>query len=224
MKKISGIIFDLDGVITDTSEFHFLAWKELADTLGVEINRAFNEKLKGISRMESLELILDHGNISEKFTVDEKLALATKKNDHYKQLIETVTQDDILPGIEDLLIEIKSENIKIGVASASRSASIVIGRLGITNYFDYIIDSNTVIHGKPDPEIFLKVADYLNIPAVNCIGIEDAYAGVKAINAAGMFSVGVEDTIPLDEADFVVKHTKSLSFQKIKEEFERIIQ
>lgn len=223
MKEITGIIFDLDGVITDTSELHFLAWKKLADTLDVEIDRSFNEHLKGINRMESLELILDHGNISDQFRLEEKLALATKKNEHYKQLIETVTRIDILPGIEELLTDIKSKNIKIGVASASKNASVVIDNLGITNLFDYIIDSNTVINGKPNPEIFLKVADYLNIPVTNCIGIEDAYAGVKAINEAGMFSVGVGDIITLEEADFVVPHTGLLNLEIIEKEFERAI-
>ena len=154
-------IFDLDGVITDTAEFHFLAWKKLAEELGVSIDRQFNEQLKGISRMESLERILELNSSLLKLSNEEKLRLANQKNDHYLELIESINPDYILPGIESLLKKSKEQNIKIALGSASKNALKVLDKLGLTNYFDYVVDASKVKKGKPDPETFTTAADFL---------------------------------------------------------------
>jgi beta-phosphoglucomutase len=219
IRKIEAFIFDLDGVITDTAEYHFEAWKKLAQLIGIKIDRTFNEQLKGVSRMESLERILLFGNKQHEFTYEEKVKLATIKNEYYKELIKNITPADILPGINEILEELKSNQIKIGLASASKNAFDVIDRLGIAQYFDYIIDAATVKHGKPNPEIFMRVADVLNVPYANCVGVEDATVGIEAIKSAGMFAVGIGDESTLSKADLVFPHTKYMDFYKINECF-----
>lgn len=213
--QVKAFIFDLDGVITDSAELHYLAWKQLADELGIPMDRAFNERLKGISRMDSLELILTHGKREHDFTSEEKETLATKKNDHYKALIGTLSEKDVLPGIMDLLQALQANEIKIGLASASKNASLVIKRLGIQSFFDTIVDAATVANGKPNPEIFLKAADSLMVPYETCIGVEDAAAGVEAIKAAGMYAVGVGTPKVMEKADYTVIETNELRFEKI---------
>lgn len=222
MSEIKAMIFDLDGVITDTAEYHFLAWKQLGDDLGIPFDRAFNEQLKGVSRMESLERILRLGNKENAFTDEEKQALATKKNDHYKELIKNITPADLLPGIENLLKETKAAGIKIGLASASKNAFAVIDSLQVGHYFDYIVDAAKVKHSKPDPEIFLTAADQLGVEYHTSVGVEDAEAGVEAIKSAGMFAVGVGTKEAMAKADLIVDDTKSLNLVAIQEAFQAI--
>jgi beta-phosphoglucomutase len=216
---IRAVIFDLDGVITDTAEYHYLAWKQLAESIGIAIDRVFNEQLKGISRMESLERILQHGNKQHQFSAAEKERLADAKNKQYVELIKEITPGDILPGISQLLDELKENGIKIGLASASRNARAIIDRLELGGYFHYIIDAGTVTKGKPDPEIFLKVADALGVPYAHCVGIEDAEAGVEAIKSAGMFAVGVGRKEILAKADLIVQDTSQLRLKEIEHSF-----
>ncbi|WP_062353915.1 beta-phosphoglucomutase [Bacillus kwashiorkori] len=219
MKELHAVIFDLDGVITDTAEYHYLAWKALAEELGISFDREFNEQLKGISRMESLEKILIKGGKENEFTYEEKEKLATQKNEHYKTLIKRITPNDLLPGIEAFLQEIKAANIKIGLASASKNAFSVIESLQVGNYFDTIVDAATVKNSKPDPEVFLKAADQLNVAYENCVGVEDAEAGVEAIKRAGMFAVGVGTKEAMAKADYIVNSTGELTLAKVKEKF-----
>ncbi|MFD2044218.1 beta-phosphoglucomutase [Ornithinibacillus salinisoli] len=211
-------IFDLDGVITDTAEYHYLAWKKLAEELDVSFDRQFNEQLKGISRMESLELILAK-NRSLSLSDHEKEKLANDKNEYYKQLIESINGENTLPGIEKLIKEIKENNIKIALGSASKNANMVLDKLGLTEYFDYIVDAAKVKKGKPDPETFTTAADAFSIHYSDCIGIEDAVAGVEAINKASMFSVGVGSTEHLAEADYVVNDTSGLQFEELVRQY-----
>lgn len=211
MKDIKAIIFDLDGVITDTAEYHFLAWKQLAEEIGIPFDREFNEKLKGISRIESLERIISFGKKEGVYTEEEKFALATKKNLHYKELIKNITPNDLLPGILDFLKEIKAAGKMIALASASKNAFTVIDRLDIGGYFDYIVNAANVKNSKPDPEIFLTAADYLHIPSEQCVGIEDAEAGIDSIKAANMFAVGVGTKEAMAKADLFVEHTSELN-------------
>jgi beta-phosphoglucomutase len=217
-QKPKAFIFDLDGVITDTAEFHFLAWGKLAKGLGITIDRKFNEKLKGISRRESLELILAL-KPSLQFSHREKEQLAANKNEHYKEFINTITPDHILPGINALLETIKDCDIKIALGSASKNGPAVLGRLGLIDFFDYIVDAGTVTKGKPDPETFVTAADYLQLPYEECIGVEDASAGVEAIKSANMFAVGVGSKKHLTNADYVVEDTSELKFEKILERY-----
>ncbi|MEK5038242.1 beta-phosphoglucomutase [Sporosarcina sp. FSL K6-3457] len=208
-------IYDLDGVITDTAEFHFLAWQKLAEGIDITIDRQFNEQLKGISRLESLERILALEPSMLSLSSDEKQRLANQKNNHYLELVESVNTDDILPGIEQLLRENKEHQMKIALGSASNNAKNIVDRLGLTHYFDYIVDASQVKKGKPDPETFTTAADFLGVPYEECIGIEDAEAGVEAINGAFMFSVGVGAVEQLAQADYLVANTSELVFDEI---------
>lgn len=212
-------IYDLDGVITDTAEFHFLAWKKLAEELGISFDRQFNERLKGISRMESLELILQLNASLLKMSNEEKVRLANKKNEFYLELAESINEENVLPGIEDLLKNNKKRNIKIALGSASENARNVIEKLGLTSYFDYIVDASKVSRGKPDPETFTTAADFFDIPHKECIGIEDAAAGIEAINKANMFSVGVGSLEHLSQADYLVEDTSQLDFEEIMKRY-----
>jgi len=202
MNRIKGVIFDLDGVITETSEYHYMAWKLLASNIGIYIDRELNEKLKGVSRMDSLDIILKHGHRDHDFSDAEKTALATSKNNRYVEMINQFTKKDLLEGVEELLCELKVLGIKIGIASASHSAKKLIGLMGIESLVDYIVDPGSV-PSKPAPDIFIKAAEGLGLEPSECIGVEDAVAGIKAIKAAKMYAVGIGDKEILHEADRV---------------------
>ena len=212
-------IYDLDGVITDTAEFHYLAWKKLADEIGIPIDRKFNEQLKGISRMDSLDRILDLAPSATALSSEEKIRLASRKNAHYLELIEAINPDYILPGINLLLQQNKEAGIRTALGSASKNAPRILEKLGLGDYFDYVVDAGQVEKGKPDPETFTVAADALQVAYEDCVGIEDAAAGVEAINRANMFSVGVGDTAHLAHADYLVNETSELDFQQIIERF-----
>jgi len=199
---MKAVIFDLDGVITDTARYHYLAWKRLAESQGVHFDEAFNEHLKGIDRMGSLDLIL--ASSSRSYTQDEKLALAHEKNEHYKELIATMSPDDLLPGAVAALDACRAAGLKIGLASVSKNAFSVLDMLGITGKFDYVVDAATIACGKPDPEIFLKAARELGVDPADCMGVEDAVAGVASIKSAGMYALGIGDPQVLRQADKVI--------------------
>ena len=213
------IIYDLDGVITDTAEFHYLAWKKLADELGITIDRHFNEQLKGINRMDSLDRILEQAAAPPELSAEEKIALATRKNGYYLELIEAINPSHILPGIDRLLEDNKKAGLKIALGSASKNAAHILDKLELSSQFDYIVDAAQIQNGKPDPETFTAAADALGIPYESCIGIEDAAAGVEAVNRAGMFSVGVGDRAHLGHAHYLVEDTSELIFEEILERF-----
>jgi len=215
MSRFEAVIFDLDGVITDTAEYHYLAWKQLGEELGIPFDREFNETLKGVSRMDSLERILELGGRQSDFTAEEKVALATKKNDHYVELIQDVSPADILPGIEQLLKDLRNEGYKIAMASASKNAFTVTDSLGLSGYFDHIVDAAMVVNSKPDPEVFLKAAEAVGVQPDKCIGIEDAAAGVTAINAAGMYAIAVGTDEGLNHAKVVLGSTEELTIDLI---------
>jgi beta-phosphoglucomutase len=213
--EIKAFIFDLDGVITDTAEFHYLAWRKLADSLGICFDRSFNEQLKGISRMESLEMILNYGNKPNLYSESEKVELAEKKNRFYLELIKDITSENTLPGIKTLLEKLKKEEIKVGLASASKNAKTIINRLELSHYFDCIVDSAKIEKGKPNPEIFLEATRQLKLLPQECIGVEDAAAGVQAIKAANMTAIGVGNDEILKQADLVVETTEELVYEKL---------
>ncbi|MDQ0428727.1 beta-phosphoglucomutase [Planomicrobium stackebrandtii] len=208
-------IYDLDGIITDTAEFHFLAWQKLADEIGIPIDRKFNEQLKGINRMDSLDRILKLGTSGRVLSDSEKMTLATRKNEYYLELIESINPSHILPGIELLLQKNKQQHIKIALGSASNNAPAILDKLQLTGYFDYIVDASKVKKGKPDPETFTTAAAALGVAPDECVGIEDAAAGVESINSAGMFSVAVGDVHHLAAADYLVEDTAQLIFEDI---------
>jgi beta-phosphoglucomutase len=220
-KPLQAFIFDLDGVITDTAEYHYLAWKALGEELGIPFTREFNEELKGVSRMDSLEKILALGSRGNDFSLEEKEALATKKNEHYVRLIANISPDDILPGIKGLITEIKEKGYRLGLASVSKNAFKVMDSLGIRGEFDVIVDAATIAKGKPDPEIFLTAAKLLNVDPLACIGIEDAAAGVDSIKDAGMFAVGVGSETSLAKADIIYSSTEQLSLSNIMNAYQK---
>lgn len=206
-----GFIFDLDGVITDTAKFHYQAWKALADSLGIPIDETFNETLKGISRMDSLDRILAHGHRENAFTPAEKEALAQQKNDHYVQLLEHLTTEDVLPGVVPLLQQAQARHIPCAVASASKNAPLILEKLGVRAYFATIVDPDSLNKGKPDPEIFLAAADSIGVLPQNAIGFEDAQSGIDGLKAAGIYAVGLSANQSLLGADIQVSEMTELS-------------
>ena len=206
-----GFIFDLDGVITDTAKFHYQAWKALADSLGIPIDETFNETLKGISRMDSLDRILAHGHRENAFIPAEKEALAQQKNDHYVQLLEHLTKEYVLPGVVPLLQQAQARHIPCAVASASKNAPLILEKLGVRAYFATIVDPDSLSKGKPDPEIFLAAADSIGVLPQNAIGFEDAQSGIDGLKAAGIYAVGLSASQPLIGADMQVSEMTELS-------------
>ncbi len=201
--KLKAVIFDLDGVITDSATYHYLAWKSLAGELGIPFDEQYNEKLKGVSRMESLELILQNGNASSQYTKEQKEALADKKNNLYKELIKQISPADILPGISSFLEELKANQIKIALASVSRNAPFILGQLCLDTMFDYVADAAAVPNAKPFPDIFLAGMSAFGLQPQNCVGVEDARTGIEAIHRAGMPAVGVGTPEEMEGAELV---------------------
>jgi beta-phosphoglucomutase len=198
------LLFDLDGVIVETAHFHYQAWRRLAnEKLGFDISHEFNETLKGVSRPDSLDLILKHGNK----TIDQatKLEYATLKNDWYLQLASQMTADEILPGITAFFEQIKATDLKIGLGSVSKNAKMILEAVGMLHDFDAIIDGTCISRGKPDPEVFLKGAAAFGFEPAECIVFEDAVAGVEAGKRAGMQVVGIGQPEVLTRADVVFK-------------------
>ncbi|WP_310830666.1 beta-phosphoglucomutase [Paenibacillus pedocola] len=214
-RQLEAVIFDLDGVITDSAEFHYQAWQALADELGIPFSRAKNERLKGVSRMESLDIVLEGSGL--KLTEAERLRLAEKKNDHYRQMIGSITPEHLLPGIPELLDSLAQRGIDAGLASASLNAPLILERLGIARRFQAIADPAGLRRGKPDPEIFLTAAELLGVTPGNCIGVEDASAGIAAIKAAGMTAVGIGSAELLGEADLLLSSTAELALERLLE-------
>lgn len=208
---LNAVVFDLDGVITDTAHLHFLAWRSVAQEIGITIDEAFNEQLKGISRMDSLHLILQHGGKAGTFDDKQRLALAGKKNEIYVQSLASLTQASLLPGIREVLADIRAANVKIGLASVSLNAPGILQALGIHKAFDFCADASRITCSKPDPEIFLAACAGLHVRPEEAIGIEDAAAGVEAINAAGMLSVGIGPG--LDHAELQLHSTRELTWK-----------
>lgn len=208
---LKAVLFDLDGVITDSAVYHYQAWKMLADELAVPFDETYNEKLKGVSRMNSLELILQAGNREKDFTAEEKNALAEKKNENYKKLIRQITPADILPGIKELLLDLKTHGVKTCVCSVSKNAFFIIDRLGLNEYFDHIIDAARVKNAKPDSDIFAIGAYVLGAAPEEAVGIEDARAGITAIQKAGIKAVGVGTPEQMQGADLILAGTRELN-------------
>lgn len=217
---LKGLIFDLDGVLTDTARYHLSAWNNLAKELGISLNQDQLDSLRGISRMDSLELILKYGGQENKYSEAEKEKFAAEKNAKFVEQVETITPKDILPGIPQLLKDAKAQNLKMVIASASKNAPKILNRLGIMDEFDGIVDPATLHHGKPDPEIYEKAQELTGFKADEVISFEDAKAGVESIKAAGQFAVGIGDKELLKEADYIVPSTADLKLSEIEKVFE----
>ncbi|HGY1213627.1 TPA: beta-phosphoglucomutase [Citrobacter braakii] len=208
--KPQAIIFDLDGVITDTAHLHFLAWRQVADEIGIVIDEAFNDSLKGISRGESLQRILHHGGKAGVFSPEACAQLAERKNRLYVHSLRQLTVNSVLPGIRELLMTLREERIPVGLASVSRNAPAILQALNLSSCFDFCADAALLTRSKPDPEIFLAACAGLGVDPQQCIGIEDAQAGIDAINACGMLSVGIGKG--LNGADLQLPATEFLTW------------
>lgn len=211
---LKGCIFDLDGVIVDTAKYHFLAWQRLAEEMGFDFTEDHNEALKGVSRMASLEILLRVGGIVK--DDEEKIELATRKNNWYVEYISRMTPDEILPGSIDLLNRLRSEGILTAIGSASRNAGMILDRIGLRKMFDTIVDGNKIHSAKPDPEVFLKGAEELGLAPENCVVFEDAQAGIEAAIAGGMKCIGVGSPLNLGRANLVVPDLKHITINQIK--------
>ena len=211
---IKAIIFDLDGVIVNTAQFHYLAWKHLANNLGFNISKEQNEHLKGVSRVKSLDIILDWGSIN--LDKSQKETLLIQKNKEYLDYINTLSNKDILPGIKDALEYLRLSDTQIALGSASKNAIPILEKLEIRHLFDTIVDGNQVARAKPNPEVFLKAAHKLNVAPKYCVVVEDAKAGIEAANSAKMISVGIGDKTILSNANYVLENTSKLSIDFLK--------
>lgn len=200
--NIKGCLFDLDGVIVDTAKYHYLAWKRLASELGFEFRKEDNERLKGVSRMTSLDILLSVGGLS--FHEEEKLQMAEKKNTWYVEYISKMDKSEILPGVEKFINELRANGIKVGIGSASKNTMMILKNLEIEGLFDVIIDGNKVAKAKPDPEVFSLGARELGLTGEECVVFEDAEAGIEAGKRVGMKTVGIGSADILKEADKVV--------------------
>ncbi|WP_280768136.1 beta-phosphoglucomutase [Salipaludibacillus daqingensis] len=214
MATPKAILFDLDGVIVDTAKHHFQAWKQLANELGFSFTEEDNERLKGVSRMDSLNILLEIGQIEKSET--EKKELAAKKNERYVDSISTMNETEILPGVEHFLNELKNNNIPFALGSASKNAPTILKKIGLFEKFDAIIDGNSITNAKPDPEVFLLGAKELSVNAKSCVVFEDAQSGIEAGKAAGMYVVGVGDSRVLKGADDYIKSMEEMTLGRLE--------
>ena len=206
---IQAVLFDLDGVLTDTAEYHYLAWKRLADELGIPFTRDDGDRLRGVSRRPALEIILSLGDRT--WSEPEIQEMMTRKNDYYRTMIQQVTPRDLLPGVANLLGELRALGIKIAVASASRNSPDVVRSLGIADSIDQLVHGGQVERQKPYPDLFLHAAKQVGVPAAACIVVEDAAAGIEAAIAAGMVSVGLGPVERVGAADRVFPSLENVS-------------
>ena len=218
---MKGVLFDLDGIVTDTATYHFTAWSQLVkDEFGLKLPKSIEERTKGVSREDSLKIILEELNLSvgeERFQ-----ELANKKNKCYIESLEKLTDKDILPGIKELINDLKQKGVKIALASASHNGPFILKKIGLFNSFDTIVDPGKVTKGKPNPEIFEVASAQLGLAPKDCVGVEDSIAGIEAINSAGSCSVGVGDET-LSQAFKRVESTKDLTFTLLQEAWNNFV-
>jgi beta-phosphoglucomutase len=211
--KISAVIFDLDGVIVSTDEYHYQAWKQISVQEGIDFNREINERLRGVSRMESLEIILSRSD--KNYSENEKLDLADRKNETYRELLNKLSPNDILPGVINLLLALKARDIKIAIGSSSKNTPFILEKIGLAANFDAVADGNDIKNSKPDPEVFLLAAEKLGVSPKSCIVVEDAEAGVDAAIAAGMMVVGVGTASNCSNAHIRLQNLTTINIEEL---------
>lgn len=202
--KYKAVIFDLDGVICSTDRYHYLAWKKLADEIGVYFDETINNRLRGVSRMDSLEIILRQCQDKE-FSADEKKSYADQKNTYYREMLKNMVPADVSPEVRDTLDRIKARNIRTAIGSSSKNARYILQRIGLEDYFDAIADGNSISHSKPDPEVFLKASECLHIDPELCLVVEDAQSGLEAASAANMDCAAIGDAAGYSRATYKLK-------------------
>ena len=211
--NIEAVIFDLDGVIVTTDDYHYEAWKKIADQENIYFDREINERLRGVSRMESLDIILEKS--SKIYNEEEKIELATRKNDYYKNLLENLTKEDILPGILETLNFLENKKIKTAIGSPSKNTIFTLNKIGLIDKFDAIVDGTMIKNSKPAPEVFLQAAEKVGIKAEKCLVVEDADAGVEAGKRAGMRVLGVGSAKNNENADYKSENMEEFNIASI---------
>ena len=202
-------IFDLDGVLVFTDKYHYLAWKQVADELGIYFDEIINNRLRGVSRVESLEIILERYEGSPLLCSD-KEKVAEKKNEIYRKSLTEMTPNDVTEETRNTLIELKNRGYKLAIGSSSKNAKFILERVGLTQYFDAISDGTNITKSKPDPEVYLKAAEFLGEEASECVVVEDAYSGIDAAKSAGMEAIGIGDAYSYDRADYRISSFSEL--------------
>ena len=199
---MKAFIFDLDGVLVSTDKYHYQAWKKMADDEGIYFDEKINDRLRGVSRMASLGIVLERAR--RQYTEEEKVALANKKNDLYRDLLKNLTPADRLAGVTETLEKLRTEGFLLAVGSSSKNTPTILDKIGYGGYFDAVSDGNNITKSKPDPEVFVKAAEMLKLPAEECFVVEDAKAGIDAAKAGGFVSVGIGDAAHYDKTDYKI--------------------
>lgn len=208
MLKTKAFIFDLDGVIVFTDKFHYQAWKKMADDREIYFDETINNRLRGISRMASLEIILER--CDKTLTLQEKEAMAEEKNNIYRELLTSMTPADVSDEVRETLRELRNRGYKLAIGSSSKNTPFILERVGLNGFFDAVSDGNNITHSKPDPEVFLKAAEFIEEQPEHCIVVEDAYAGVDAAKAGGMRAAAIGDAASYEKADYVLHSFRDL--------------
>lgn len=208
-RTIKGIIFDLDGVLVFTDQYHYQAWKRMADRLGVYFDKTINNRLRGVSRMDSLEIILERYD-GPALTAEKKLALAEEKNGYYRELLQEMTPDSVTPQVRQTLAELRRRSYKLAIGSSSKNTRTILANTALSDAFDAVSDGTNIARSKPDPEVFLKAAAFLALAPEQCAVIEDAYAGIDAALAGGMLAVGIGDAAGYAKADHKIASFEEL--------------
>jgi len=211
--SIAAVIFDLDGVIVSTDEYHYLGWKKLADEEGIYFDREINHRCRGVSRMESLEVVLERAD--RQYTPEEKQEMAARKNNYYRQMLQRLSPDDILPGVMEILDGLKARGVKVAVGSSSRNSPTILEQIGLGDYFDATSDGNDITHSKPHPEVFLLAAERLGVPPERCLVVEDAEAGVAAAVNGGMKCLAVGNAAGDPRAQLSAPDLASISVEQM---------
>lgn len=206
--NMNAFIFDLDGVIVFTDKFHYQAWKEMADSMNIYFDEAINNRLRGVSRAESLEIILER--YDGKLTAEEKAALMEAKNSKYRLLLETMTPADVTDEVRDTLRELRQRGYKLAIGSSSKNAGFILEKVRLADMFDAVSDGNNISRSKPDPEVFLIAAKLLDVSPEQCAVVEDAYAGIDAAKSAGMTAVGIGDAAGYEKSDYTIRTVNEL--------------
>lgn len=216
MRKVKGLIFDLDGVLVDTAKYHYAAWKRLSDELGIPFNEKDNERLKGVSRMESLETLLGIGSI----TMDsaQKEAMCERKNGWYLEYICNLRPDELFPGVRKFLLNARESGYRTALGSASKNCGLILDGLGITTFLDAVVDGTMIINAKPNPEVFLKGAELLGLQAEECLVFEDAESGIEAARRGNMLSVGIGSAEYLSKANIVIENFENVTADELVEQ------
>ncbi len=204
------VVFDLDGVICHTDVYHYRGWLSIADELGIPFDETVNNRLRGVSRMESLEIILE-GHEGPPLSEERKVELATVKNDRYREMLAEMSPADLDPSVRTALDELRGRGLKLAIGSSSRNARYILERIGLGDYFDAISDGTNISRSKPDPEVFLTAAEYLAIDPVHCVVVEDAVAGIDAAHAAGMYAVAIGDAALQRAGDVQIQQFRELA-------------